>query len=125
MPMADVRSVLYPLGAVVTIPDLEGDPHALLACLRANEPVSWLPALDCWLVTRHDLALEVVREAETFTVDDTRFSTAQVVGPSMLGTVGPSRGRSVWALCASDSPTRSCTRSIPWSTRSRPLAPPS
>ncbi len=93
MPMADVRSVLYPLGAAVTIPELEGDPHALLAQLRANEPVSWLPALDCWLVTRHDLALEVVREAETFTVDDTRFSTARVVGPSMLSLDGAEHAR--------------------------------
>ena len=92
-PTTDVRSVLYPLGATVTIPGLEGDPHALLARLRADEPVSWLPALDGWLVTRHDLALEVVRHAETFTVDDPRFSTAQVVGPSMLSLDGAEHAR--------------------------------
>jgi len=67
---------------------LEGDPHPLLAALRKDEPVSWLPALDGWLVTRHDLALNVVRDAETYTVDDERFSTAQVVGPSMLSLDG-------------------------------------
>jgi cytochrome P450 len=37
-----------------------------------------------WLVTRYDLAVAVMRDAETFTVDDPRFSTAQVIGPSML-----------------------------------------
>jgi cytochrome P450 len=56
----------------------------VLARLRDAEPVSWLPALDGWLVTRRDLALDVMRDAETFTVDDPRFSTRQVVGPSML-----------------------------------------
>ena len=43
--------------------------------------MSWLPALDAWLVTRRDLALAAMRDAETFTVDDPRFSTGQVVGP--------------------------------------------
>src|SRR5919204_847999 len=73
-----------PLGAAVTVADLEGDPHPLLAELRAREPVSWLPALGGWLITRRDLALQAMRDAETFTVDDPRFSTGRVVGPSML-----------------------------------------
>jgi cytochrome P450 len=74
----------FPIGAAATVEELEGDSHALLARLREHEPVSWLPALDGWLVTRRDLALQVMRAAETFTVDDPRFSTGQVVGPSML-----------------------------------------
>jgi cytochrome P450 len=55
--------------------------------------VSWLPALDGWLVTRHDLAIAVMRDAGTFTVDDPRFSTAQVVGPSMLSRDGEDHAR--------------------------------
>jgi cytochrome P450 len=78
----------FPLGAAVTVPDLDGDPHPLLHRLRAAEPVSWLPALGGWLVTRHDLALAVMRDSRGFTVDDPRFSTAQVVGPSMLSLDG-------------------------------------
>jgi hypothetical protein len=50
--------------------------------------VSWLPVLNGWLVTRHDLAVEAMRDAARFTVDDPRFSTAQVVGPSMLSLDG-------------------------------------
>jgi cytochrome P450 len=79
---------LFPLGASVTLEQLEGDPHRVLARLREREPVSWIPALDGWLVTRHDLALEVMRNASAFTVDDPRFSTAQVIGPSMLSLDG-------------------------------------
>jgi cytochrome P450 len=78
------RAARFPLGAAVTLAELEADPHPALARLRASEPVSWLPALDGWLVTRRDLALQVMRDAETFTVDDARFSTGVVVGPSML-----------------------------------------
>jgi cytochrome P450 len=77
-----------PLGAAVSLDALERDPHALLAQLRAQEPVAWLPALEGWLVTRHDLALSVMRDDETFTVDDPRFSTAQVIGASMLSLDG-------------------------------------
>src|SRR5207302_7919751 len=78
----------FPLGATVTLEQLEHEPHPVLARLREHEPVSWLPALDGWLVTRHDLATAVMRDANTFTVDDPRFSTARVVGPSMLSLDG-------------------------------------
>ena len=74
----------FPIGAAAGLEELEQDPHALLARLREHEPVSWLPALDGWLVTRRDLAMAVMRDPETFTVDDPRFSTGQVVGSSML-----------------------------------------
>jgi cytochrome P450 len=93
------RAVLYGramdarLGADVTLEELEGDPHALLARLREREPVLWVPALGGWLVTRRDLALQVMRDADTFTVDDARFSTGQVVGPSMLTRDGEAHRR--------------------------------
>ncbi|MGW2309742.1 cytochrome P450 [Actinomadura luteofluorescens] len=79
----------FPLGASVTAAALEDDPHPHLARLREREPVSWLPALGGWLVTARGPALEVMRDAAAYTVDDPRFSTAQVVGPSMLSLDGP------------------------------------
>ncbi|REF00925.1 cytochrome P450 [Thermomonospora umbrina] len=82
-----------PLGAAVTVEELETDPHPALARLRATEPVSWVPALGGWLVTRHDLALRVMRDAAAYTVDDPRFSTARVIGPSMLSLDGRAHGR--------------------------------
>ena len=83
----------YPLGAAVTVADLTADPHPVLARLRAAEPVSWLPALEGWLVTRRDLAEQVLRDARGFTVDDPRFTTARVVGPSMLSLDGSEHRR--------------------------------
>jgi cytochrome P450 len=83
----------FPIGASVTIGQLTEDPHPVLARLQAREPVSWLPALGGWLVTRRDLAEQVLRDPDGFTVDDPRFTTARVVGPSMLSLDGPEHRR--------------------------------
>ena len=79
--MVDVGAMA--IGAAATLEDFD-EPYALLARLREREPVSWVSVLDGWLVTRRDLAMEVMNAPETFTVDDPRFSTGRVVGPSML-----------------------------------------
>ena len=81
------------LGAKVTVAELADDPHPVLHGLRDAEPVSWLPALGGWLVTRADLADQVLRDPRSFTVDDARFTTARVVGPSMLSLDGPEHRR--------------------------------
>ena len=86
------RQGSFPIGAAASLGELELDPHPLLARLREHEPVSWLPALEAWLVTRRDLTLEAMRDPGTFTVDDPRFSTGQVVGPSMLTLEGAEHG---------------------------------
>ncbi len=83
----------FPLGAAVTMRDLDGELHPLLRRLRASEPVSWLPVLGGWLVTRREEALRVLRDSQAFTVDDPRFSTARVIGPSMLSLDGEEHKR--------------------------------
>ena len=80
-------------GKAVTLSDLDDDPHPVLAELRAAAPVCWVPALGAWLVTGYEPAVEVLRNARTFTVDDPRFSTAKVVGPSMLSLDGTQHAR--------------------------------
>jgi len=79
----------FPLGARLTVAELTEDPHPALAQLRESEPVSFVPALGGWLVTRFDLAARVLRDPLAFTVADPRFTTARVVGPSMLSLDGP------------------------------------
>jgi cytochrome P450 len=87
------RRAAFPLGAAATIDELEAEPYALLADLREREPVSWLPALGGWLVTRREEALIAMRDARAFTVQDPRFTTARVVGPSMLSLDGAEHAR--------------------------------
>ena len=74
----------------VTLEQLEADPHAFLAEIR---PVGWVEPLGGWLVTGRELAIAVMRDHEAFTVDDPRFSTGRVVGPSMLTRDGPEHAR--------------------------------
>jgi len=87
------RASRFPLGAAVTVAQLERDPWPVLARLQAEEPVSWLPALGAWFVTGRDLVIEAMRDAERFTVDDDRFTTAAVLGDSMLSLDGPEHRR--------------------------------
>jgi cytochrome P450 len=87
------RTARFRLGAATTSERLEAQLHETLSELRAGEPVSWVPALDAWVVTSRELAVEVMRDAAAFTVDDPRFSTAQVLGPSMLSLEGAEHGR--------------------------------
>ena len=69
---------------------VELEPHPALA-LRGD--VVWVDGIGGWVVTRRDLALQVMRNDESFTVDDPRFATARVVGPSMLSLDGPDHAR--------------------------------
>jgi cytochrome P450 len=87
------RAAQFPVGASVTAAQLDWHFHQTLAMLRSAEPISWVPALGAWLVTSRDLAVEIMRDAATFTVDDPRFSTAQVLGPSMLSLDGTDHAR--------------------------------
>jgi cytochrome P450 len=83
----------FPLGASVTVAELADDPHPVLRRLREAEPISWVPALGGWLVTRADLAEHVMRDPRAFTVADPRFTTARVLGPSMLSLDGAEHRR--------------------------------
>jgi len=82
-----------PSAGAVSLADLDADPHPALARLRADGPAVWVPALGAWLVTGYHAAVQVLRDARTFTVDDPRFSTARVVGPSMLSLDGGPHAR--------------------------------
>jgi cytochrome P450 len=87
------KPTIFPIGATVTLAELEGDPYPLLHRLRATEPVSWLPAINGWLVTERAAAIAVMRDSKNYTVDHPGFSTAQVVGPSMLSLDGEQHQR--------------------------------
>lgn len=72
---------------------LRGNIHPVLHSLSDRGPLVWVDALGAWVVTTRELAIEVLLDDQTFTVDDPRFSTAQVVGPSMLSLDGSNHQR--------------------------------
>ncbi len=75
------RSEPITLGALAT------DPARAVEGLRP-QPVVWVPDMAGWLVIGRELAVEVLRRPDDFTVDDPRFTTARVVGPTMLSLDG-------------------------------------
>ncbi len=67
--------------------------HASLRTLRSNGPVARVEELDAWMVLDRSLAIEVLRDAARYTVDDPRFSTGRVLGPNMLSLDGATHVR--------------------------------
>jgi len=76
-----------------SLDDLTADPHPHLAALRRDGPIAWVEALGGWMVIGYESAIAVLRDAPTFTVDDPRFTTSRVVGPSMLSIDGQDHAR--------------------------------
>ncbi len=76
------------LGDAFTAEVIAGDPATAFATVRATDPVAWSPELDAWVVTGYAEAVAVMRDADRFTVDDPRFTTGRVLGPSMLSLDG-------------------------------------
>ena len=87
------RAERFPRGAALTVATLTASPYEALAGLRTHEPVSWVPATGAWFVTRRDLASEAMLDAQRYTVADDRFTTARVLGTSMLNLDGPEHER--------------------------------
>jgi len=72
------------LGDSVSLADLERDPAPILARLRADEPVSWVPAMEMWLVTRWDDVAYMEEHPELFTAATEPSFLARTLGDNML-----------------------------------------
>ncbi|MDJ0939460.1 MAG: cytochrome P450 [Woeseiaceae bacterium] len=62
LPDNEQRASRFPLGAAVELEQLSRDPNPVLAALRESEPVSWVPALNMYLVTRYDDVSAVLKD---------------------------------------------------------------
>jgi len=83
----------FPHGAALTVDQLSADPYAIFARLRASEPVTWAPALNQWLVTSRDIAMEVLRDHERFRTDSAHSPIRDTFGAQMLSTEGEDQRR--------------------------------
>lgn len=77
------------IGETVTVEALERDPYPIYARLRDEEPVSFVPAVGLWLVTRHDDVKRVTNDPETFTAATEPSTLNRTMGENMLGMEGP------------------------------------
>ncbi len=81
------------LGADVRLEALDHDPYPILARLRREEPVTWAPVLDRWLVSSRELFLDVVMQAADFTTDSERSPIKRVFDAQMLNSDGDEQQR--------------------------------
>jgi cytochrome P450 len=81
------------VGASITLEDLERDPYPIYARLREEEPVSWVPAVHLWLVTRHDDVRHVGLTPEVFTAATDPSTLNRTMGVNMLGSEGEDQQR--------------------------------
>jgi cytochrome P450 len=80
-------------GEEVTLEELERDPYPAYARLRDEEPVSWVPAVGLWLVTRYDDVRYVDHTPELFTAQTEPSTLNRTMGKNMLGSEGPDQQR--------------------------------
>ncbi len=77
------------VGESITLAELERDPYPIYSRLREEEPVSWVPAVQLWLVTRHDDVRAVDLDPESFTGATDPSTLNRTMGVNMLGSEGP------------------------------------
>ena len=76
-------------GETISLEALEADPYPIYARLRDEEPVSWVPAVQLWLVTRWDDVRSVDLSPELFTAETDPSTLNRTMGRNMLGSEGP------------------------------------
>lgn len=81
------------VGELVTLEELERDPYPVYERLREQEPVSWVPAVQLWLVTRYDDVRHVNLSPEVFTAATEPSTLNRTMGVNMLGQEGPDQRR--------------------------------
>ena len=90
--MSESRGDRFPLGAGVRLADLAVDPYPIFAELRAAEPVTWVPEIQRWFLTRRDDMLAVLRDPDLFTTD-APSTIRDMFGVHMMTTEGPTQIR--------------------------------
>jgi cytochrome P450 len=81
------------VGDTITLEELERDPYPAYARLRDEEPVSWVPAVQLWLVTRFEDVRHVDLTPEVFTAATEPSTLNRTMGVNMLGSEGPDQRR--------------------------------
>jgi cytochrome P450 len=81
------------VGETITLEDLERDPYPIYVRLRDEEPVSWVPAVELWLVTRYQDVRHVDLSSDLFTAATEPSTLNRTMGVNMLGSEGPDQQR--------------------------------
>ena len=81
------------IGESVNLRELELDPDPILARMRAEEPVCFVPSLDMWMVTKWDDLIHMENHPDVFTANTSPSFLARALGPNMLTKDRPEASR--------------------------------
>ena len=87
------REVRFPVGAAITLDELDQDPYPAYRRLREQEPVSWIPALGMYYVTRYEDVQKVLRDTGNYVVGTEGSTLMDTFGEHMLTTEGAQHDR--------------------------------
>lgn len=90
-------------GETITVAALNADPYPIYARLRDQEPVSWVPAVGLWLVTRYDDVRRVDLTPASFTAATRPSTLNRTMGENILGMEGPDQA---WIRAITEQPFR-------------------
>lgn len=78
----------FPLGASISVAELERDPYPFFARVREREPLTWVEALKMWYVTGYDDVRRVLMDSVNFTAVADRSPVRDTFGEQMLSSEG-------------------------------------
>lgn len=61
------KTLKFPIGSRVKLQELDKDPYPVYSQLREKEPISWVPDLNMWFVTRREDIRDILKNPELFT----------------------------------------------------------
>jgi cytochrome P450 len=91
--MTSSKRLRFPVGHDVTLSELELDPYPVFARLRAQEPITWLRALNMWYVTGYDDVRTAMLDTVRLTTASERSTIFETFGAHMLTTEGAMHDR--------------------------------
>lgn len=84
----DNLSAKFPIGSTLTNVELDADPYAVYKRLRDNEPVSYVHVNNMYYVTRQDLCIQILTDADNFTVGFEKSTVHDIFGDHMMSVDG-------------------------------------
>ena len=81
------------IGTQIDLDLLHDNPYPTFQELLAHEPVSWVPSLNMWLVTRRDDVIAILKNPSTFTNESEHSLIEDTLGRMMLTIDGPPHRR--------------------------------
>jgi cytochrome P450 len=83
----------FPIGAQVQMAAMGVSPYSTFSQMLESEPVSWIPEIGMWYVTRREDVLRILADTDTFTVVNDESPMRQALGYNMLTTDGTEQAR--------------------------------